>query len=255
MTTTPFAPDSEAAFARARRKYLIAMSLGPIALVAVCVVSFAGPRNRSSILPVLGLLAFALILFLIGYARRDSPVRWNRVAAISGVVAGVYGAVVVLGWREAENRLLIAIAVLVVLSLVPWLAVRNASASVLARPNGALAGATAELSFALRDEADGWFLIREDEVAVRIRRKVRRNLDDDHDAVVSFSGIAGIEVIDLPGDDEVEIGLSYAITPSAGPALRVLVDDKEIDLRDEWIVPIDEARQAAEALRSRKGIA
>ncbi|MEV7551908.1 hypothetical protein AB0N89_19990 [Amycolatopsis sp. NPDC089917] len=248
---TPSTSDSELVFARARRGYLFAMSLGPIALVALCVVSLAGQRNKGSILPVLGLLAFALVLFLFGYARRNSPVRWSRIAAISGVVAGVYGAVVVLSWRAGESRLLIAIAVLVILSLVPWLAVRNAAASVLARPKGDLVGATAELSFALRDEADGWFLIREDEVAVRIRRKVRRSLDDDHDAAVSFSGIAEVEVIDLPGDDEVEIGLSYTVTPGAGPALRIRVDDKAIDLRDEWIVPIDEAWQAAEALRTR----
>jgi len=253
--STRSAPDSESAFAAARRRYLIAMSLGPIALVALCVVSFAGQRNRVSILPVLGFLAFALILLLFGYARRNSPVRWSRVAAISGVVAGVYGAVGVLSWRDGESRLLIAIAVLVVLSLVPWLAVRSAAASVLARPKGDLVGATAELSFALRDEPDGWFLIREDEVAVRIRRKVRRNLDDDHDVAAPFPGIAEVEVIDLPGGDEVEIGLSYAITPSAGPALRIRVDDRSIDLQDEWIVPIDEAWQAAEALRSRKGVA
>ncbi|MFC3453347.1 hypothetical protein [Amycolatopsis speibonae] len=249
--TTPSAPDSELAFARARRKYLIAMSLGPIMLVALCAVSFVGPRSRGSILPVLGLLAFALILLLFGYVRRNSPVRWNRVAAISGVVAGVYGAVAVLTWRDAENRLLIAIAVVVVLSLVPWLAVRSASASVLAAPKDALVGATAELSFALRDEADGWFLIRQDEVAVRIRREVRRALDDDHDASVPFPGIAEIEVIDLPGGEEVEIGLAYTVTPGAGPALRIRVDDREIDLQEEWIVPIDEAWQAAEALRAR----
>ncbi|OXM44028.1 hypothetical protein [Amycolatopsis alba] len=246
--STPSTPDSELVFARARRRYLVAMSLGPIVLVALCVVSFAGPRG--SILPVLGFLAFALILMLFGYVRRNSPVRWSRVAAISGVVAGVYGAIGVLS-RDGESGLLIAIAVVVVLSLVPWLVVRNAAASVLARPKGDLVGATAELSFALRDEADGWFLIREDEAAVRIRREVRRNLDDDHDAEVPFSGIAEVEVIDLPGGAEVEIGLAYAITPSAGPALRVRVDDKSIDLRDEWIVPIDEAWQAAEALRSR----
>ncbi|WP_181776793.1 hypothetical protein [Amycolatopsis pittospori] len=249
--TTPSTPDSELVLARARRRYLIAMSLGPIALVALCVVSFVGPGNRGSILPVLGFLAFALILLSFGYVRRNSPARWNRVAAISGVVAGVYGAVGVLSWRDGESRLLIAVAVLVVLSLVPWLAVRNASASVLARPKGDLAGATVELSFALRDEADGRFLIREDEIAVRIRRKVRRNLDDDHDDVVSFPGVAEVEVIDLPGGDEVEIGLSYTVTPSAGPALRIRVDDESIDREDEWIVPIDEAWQAAEALRTR----
>ncbi len=249
--TTPSTPDSEPVLARARRRYLVAMSLGPLVLVALCVVSFAGPRNRGSILPVLGFLAFALILLLLGYARRNSPVRWNRVAAISGAVAGVYGAVGVLSWRDGENRLLIAIAVLVVLSLVPWLAVRNAAASVPARAKGDLVGTTVESSFALRDEADGWFLIREDEIAVRIRRELRRSLDDDHDVVVSFPGIAEVGVIDLPGGDEVEIGLSYTLTPSAGPALRIRVDDKSIDRTDEWIVPIDEAWQAAETLRTR----
>ncbi|MEC3978359.1 hypothetical protein [Amycolatopsis sp. H20-H5] len=249
--TTPSAPDSEHVLVRARRTYLIAMLLGPIVLAVLGVLSLVGLRRPGSgaVLPALGFFAMALIVLLAGYVLRNAPSRWNRVAAISGVLAGVYGAIGVLV-RLGDDQLLIAGAVLVVLALVPWLAVRNASASVLARPTGELVATMAELSFPLRDEADGWFLIRHDEIAVRIRRERRRHVDDNHDDSVVFAGIAAFEVVDLPGGEKVEIGLGYTVTPGAGPALRVRVADEGVR-QDEWIVPIDEAGPAAEALRAR----
>jgi hypothetical protein len=233
---------------RARRTYLCAMTLGPLVLAIMGVLALARSRDNV-LLPALGSFAVAVVFFLVGYSLRNSPLRWSRVAAISGIVAGVYSALMFLAWGD-EDRLLVAGAVFVVLALVPWLVVRNASAGVQATPKRELVETGVELSFALRDETNGWFLIRHDEIAVRTRRKHRRNLDDNHDDRTWLGAITDVEVLDLPGGEETEIGLGYTLTPSAGPALRVRFAEEDIR-EDEWIVPIEEAWQAAEALRAR----
>lgn len=230
---------------RARRSYLFATLLGPVVLVALAALVFAGVLGRGQQGAGWACLGLAVVFGGIAVLLRSRPRVWVKTALVFGVLSAAWAALVLLS-SDRPGRMVLVVAVAVVLALVPVLAVRNIALAAL--PPG---GGDFELVFPIRGEADGQLLVRRDEVAVRVRRKVRRNLDDNHDDTVLLGDIAEVEVVEVADGAEVPLGLSHTISATAGPAVRVRVVEEDVR-EDEWIVPADGAREAAEAIRARQ---
>ncbi len=230
---------------RAVRTYLAATLLGPVVLVALAALVFADVVGRGQQGVAWTCLGLAVVFGGIAVLLRFRPRVWMKTALVFGVLSAAW-AVLVLMSSRGPDRMVLVVAVAVVLALVPVLAVRNIALPALPADDGDF-----ELVFPIRGEADGQLLVRRDEVAVRVRRKVRRTLDDNHDDVVLFGDIAEVEVVEVADGAEVSLGLSHTISATAGPAVRVRVVEEDVR-EDEWIVPADRAREAADAILSRK---
>ncbi|WP_328607615.1 hypothetical protein OG943_00255 [Amycolatopsis sp. NBC_00345] len=125
-----------AAEGRARRTYLVAVLVAPVVLAALGVV---GLVRQASVATAVVSLVLAAVLAGVGVAVRGSARWWPPVAGIGGLLAGLYSAVTFL-LRGDDGRFVVAVALLVVLALLPWLVARQAAAVVTDRTAGAGAG-------------------------------------------------------------------------------------------------------------------
>ncbi|MDT7729696.1 MAG: hypothetical protein QOI21_6272 [Actinomycetota bacterium] len=245
-----------------RRLYLFSIVPGPLlAMVMAFSTVVRVPRDKieSNTVWAVGIwVAVALAFLAYGYAKRNSPSLWRKITGVSALFFGVVTALaaasifLVLGMGTG-GTVGLGFAVFLLGGVAPWLAVGRASVKLMEQPTAALVDSEVELSFPLRGEDDGWFLVGQDEVVVRIRRRVRRQLDDNHDDRVYFTGIREIELVQLHGQEETHVGLGYEAHATAGPAVRLLIaDDSRGDEPEEWIVATDRAWEAIQAIESRR---
>jgi hypothetical protein len=245
-----------------RRLYLSAILPGPLlALVMALYVGLAAPRDKFEPNTMWGAgiwVAVAFGFLAYGYAKRNSPSLWQKIAGVSALFFGVFTGLaaasifLVLGMGTG-GAFGLGIAVFLLGGVVPWLAVGRAAAKLIELPVSALVQSEAELSFPLRGEDDGWFLVGQDEVVVRIRRRIRRQLDDNHDDRVAFTGIREIELVQLHGQQTTHVGLGFEAHATDGPAVRLLIaDDSRGDETEEWIAATDRAWEAIQAIESRR---
>jgi hypothetical protein len=245
-----------------RRLYLFSIVPGPLLAVVMAFSIVLGvPKDKieSNTVWAVGIwVAVALAFLAYGYAKRNSPSLWQKVAGVSALFFGVVTALaaasifLVLGMGTG-GAVTLGIVVFLVGGVAPWLAVGRAAAKLIEQPAAALVQSEAELSFPLRGEEDGWFLVGQDEVIVRIRRKIRRRMDDTHDDRVDFAGIRELEMVDLRGQETTHVGLGYEAHATDGPAVRMrILSDSRGDEPEEWVVAIDRAWEAIQAIETRR---
>jgi len=109
---------------RARRSYLFATLLGPVVLVALAVLVFAGALGRGQQGVAWACLGLAVVFGGIAVLLRSRPRVWTKTALVFGLLSAAW-AVLVLVSSDGPDRTVLVVAVAVVLALVPVLAVRN----------------------------------------------------------------------------------------------------------------------------------
>ena len=109
---------------RARRAYLSATLLGPVVLVALAALVFAGVLGRGQQGVAWVCLGLAAVFGGIPVLLRSRPRVWARTALVFGLLSAAW-AVLVLVTSSGPDRTVLVVAVGVVLAVVPVLAVRN----------------------------------------------------------------------------------------------------------------------------------
>ncbi|HEV7973647.1 hypothetical protein [Amycolatopsis sp.] len=245
-----------------RRLFLIAYVPGPVVALGLSLSLVlntpSGEIETGTAWGVVLWVAVSLGFLTFGYAKRNSPSWWPKIVAVSvfffGALTGLAAATVfVVHDMPVGVAFGLGAAVFVVCGIVPWVVVTRAATKVIELPAAAMVESEVELSFPLRGEDDGWFLVGQDEVQVRIRRRVRRQLDDNHDDRVDFTGIRELEMIELREQEKTHVGLGYEAHATDGPAVRLLIlSDSRSDEPEEWIVATDRAWEAIQAIEARR---